>query len=106
MPAIDTEQSGLQLSPPFVLSVAVSPTGVLSASTASGLAFVGTGGEKRPTGQAQKKRKRKWGGLDQSEGRVTKVAEGPVVAMYVFLPLPWNIGYRDDAVHSWTTTNS
>ncbi|KAI0729930.1 WD40 repeat-like protein [Fomitopsis betulina] len=80
-PSSGSEQPGLQLSPPFVLSAAVSPTGILAVTTASGLLFVGTGGEKRPSNHAQKKRRKKWDGLNQSEGIVSKIAEGPVVAV-------------------------
>lgn len=106
-PSSNPEQPGPQLSPPFVLSVAVSPAGILAASTANGLVFVGAGGEKRPTGQAQKKRKRKWDGLNEGEGTVMKVAEGPVVAVCVFvLPPPICYGAKSVAVHFLTNTDS
>ncbi|KZT71304.1 hypothetical protein DAEQUDRAFT_666305 [Daedalea quercina L-15889] len=69
------------LSPPFVLSAAIASTGLFAATTASGLAFVGAGGEKLPLGHGKKKRRRRWEGLNESEGQLIKVAEGPVVAV-------------------------
>ncbi|KAH9930713.1 uncharacterized protein B0H18DRAFT_133165 [Fomitopsis serialis] len=60
-PSMPSDEPGLQLSPPFVLSTAISSTGMFVATTANGLAFVGAGGEKCPLGPAKsKKRKRRW----------------------------------------------
>ncbi|KAF9819787.1 hypothetical protein IEO21_01878 [Rhodonia placenta] len=75
--------SGVSLSPPFVLSTAVSLTGLVAASTADGRVWIGAGGEKRPSpvSGAKKKRSRKWDGLQENEGLWLQVAEGPVVAV-------------------------
>ncbi|KAI0748517.1 WD40 repeat-like protein [Daedaleopsis nitida] len=70
---------GVSLSPPFVLSVSVSASGLLAASTADGRVWLGGGGEKRPDGK--KKRARKWDGLKESEGIWLQVADGPVVSV-------------------------
>ncbi|RPD66416.1 WD40 repeat-like protein [Lentinus tigrinus ALCF2SS1-6] len=69
---------GVSLSPPFVLSVTVSSTGLLAAGTADGRAWIGGGGEKRPS--SKKKRSRKWEGLKEDEGIWLQVADGPVVS--------------------------
>ncbi|TFY57986.1 hypothetical protein EVJ58_g6692 [Rhodofomes roseus] len=79
-----SDEPGLQLSPPFVLSTAITSTGMFAAGTANGMLFIGTGGEKCPDGHVKKKRRRKWEGLVDTEGTWTKVAEGPVVAMCVY----------------------
>lgn len=77
----------MSLSPPFILSTAVSSTGIVAAGTADGRIWIGTGGEKRPaaaTGTSgKKKRSRKWEGLKKDEGLLLKVAEGPIVALWV-----------------------
>ncbi|KAH9945888.1 WD40 repeat-like protein [Epithele typhae] len=74
-----TPGQSVSLSPPFVLSLSVSPSGLLAASTADGRVWIGSGGEKRP-GAAKKKRTRKWEGLKTDAGSWLQVAEGPVVA--------------------------
>ncbi|KAI0362404.1 WD40 repeat-like protein [Trametes cingulata] len=73
---------GVSLSPPFVLSISISSTGLLAASTADGRVWLGGGGEKRPASSqgGKKKRSRKWEGLKEEEGRWLQVAEGPVVS--------------------------
>jgi hypothetical protein len=74
------------LSPPFILSTAISSTGILVAGTADGRIWIGTGGEKRHAGAgsiSKKKRSRKWEGLKEDEGLSMKIAEGPVVGLYV-----------------------
>ncbi|KAH7926623.1 hypothetical protein BV22DRAFT_1032619 [Leucogyrophana mollusca] len=79
--------SGVSLSPPFVLCSSISPSGIIAAGTADGRLWIGTGGEKSSGGSAgQKKRKRKWEGLNDDEGFVTDVAEGPVVATTFIAP--------------------
>ncbi|KIO13417.1 hypothetical protein M404DRAFT_122535 [Pisolithus tinctorius Marx 270] len=72
--------SGLAMSPPFILSLDISPTGVLAAGTADGRIYVGTSGETRAGGGRQNRR-RKWEGL-RSDGRILEeVARGPVTAL-------------------------
>ncbi|OSD08594.1 WD40 repeat-like protein [Trametes coccinea BRFM310] len=73
---------GVSLSPPFVLSVSISPLGLLAASTADGRVWLGGGGEKRPNSSQgnKKKRSRKWEGLKEDEGFWMQVADGPVVS--------------------------
>lgn len=68
----------MTLSPPFVMSMAMSPTGVLAAGTADGRLWLGFGGE-RASGLGKKKKK--WQGLNEEDTMMTKVAEGPIVAM-------------------------
>ncbi|KAJ3007670.1 hypothetical protein NUW54_g3458 [Trametes sanguinea] len=73
---------GVSLSPPFVLSISLSPLGLLAASTADGRVWLGGGGEKRPNPSQgnKKKRSRKWEGLKEDEGLWVQVADGPVVS--------------------------
>ncbi|KAI0636716.1 WD40 repeat-like protein [Trametes polyzona] len=72
---------GVSLSPPFVMSTAMTSTRLLAASTGDGRVWLGGGGEKRPsTSQSgRKKRTRKWEGLKEDEGLWLQVADGPVV---------------------------
>jgi len=74
------EDGGVSLSPPFILSMAMSNTGVLAAGTADGRLFVGFGGEKSSV-KGSKKKAKKWEGLGEEETLLLKVAEGPIVAM-------------------------
>ena len=69
----------MSLSPPFVMSLAVSSTGVVAAGTADGRLLIGFGAE---GALAMKKRPNKWEGLVGVETLLTKIAEGPVVALY------------------------
>ena len=62
-----------------MLSISVSSSGLLAASTADGRVWLGGGGEKRP--DSKKKRARKWDGLKESEGIWLQVADGPVVSV-------------------------
>lgn len=78
-------ESGISLSPPFIMSTAISSSGVIAAGTADGRIWIGTGGEKRLGVGAKKKRTRKWDGLREDEGLSVKVAEGPIVGLYGFL---------------------
>lgn len=70
--------SGVSLSPPFVLSIAVSPSGLLAAGIADGRVWLGAGGDKSAPSS---KRSRKWEGLSSSSGSWVQVADGPVVAV-------------------------
>ncbi|EJF66094.1 hypothetical protein DICSQDRAFT_97887 [Dichomitus squalens LYAD-421 SS1] len=68
---------GISLSPPFVLSLSVGPSGLFVVSTADGRAWVGGGGEKRS--DRKKKRPRRWEGLKEDDGLWLQVADGPIV---------------------------
>ncbi|KAI6022720.1 WD40 repeat-like protein [Pisolithus marmoratus] len=74
--------SGLTMSPPFILSLDISSTGILAAGTADGHIYVGTSGERSSgAGGGRQNRRRKWEGL-RSDGRVlVEVAQGPVTAL-------------------------
>jgi len=75
----------MALSPPFIMSLAVSSTGVIAAGTADGRLLIGFGGEKGSTTDAKTKKKAKkakrWNGFDQDESLLIKVAEGPIVTL-------------------------
>ncbi|PPQ87974.1 hypothetical protein CVT25_001053 [Psilocybe cyanescens] len=73
----------ISLSPPFVMSMAMSDTGILAAGIADGRLWIGFGGEKVVNSgtKAPKKRVKKWEGLDEDQTLLIKVAEGPIVAM-------------------------
>jgi len=74
--------SGVSLSPPFILSMSIAPTGLFALGTADGRVWLGAGGEKRTNSAgAKKKRSRKWEGLKIDDGIWLQVAEGPVVAV-------------------------
>ncbi|CAL1705173.1 unnamed protein product [Somion occarium] len=75
-------ENAVSLSPPFILSTAVSSTGLIAASTADGRLWLGTGGDKSHPSNSKpgKKRTRKWEGLRAEDGLFVQVAEGPVVA--------------------------
>ena len=73
---------GLSLSPPFIMSMAISNSGVLAAGTADGRVWLGFKGDKSSnSGKGPKKKSKKWEGLDQDEALLIKIAEGPIVAM-------------------------
>ncbi|KZP12563.1 WD40 repeat-like protein [Athelia psychrophila] len=75
-------ESGVSLSPPFVLSAALSSAGVIAAGTADGRVILGSAGEKLPSKKGKgAKRSRKWEGLKEDGIKTAKIAEGPVVAM-------------------------
>ncbi|KAF8891317.1 WD40-repeat-containing domain protein [Infundibulicybe gibba] len=77
----DNPLGGTSMSPPFIVSMAVSATGVIAAGTADGRLLLGFGGDKRASAKAaKKKRTRKWEGLDVDMSLDMKVADGPVVA--------------------------
>ncbi|KAH9857139.1 WD40-repeat-containing domain protein [Lenzites betulinus] len=74
----------ISLSPPFVLSISISKTRLIVASTADGRLWIGGGGEKRPSAPSQaskKKRSRKWEGLKQDQGLWVQAADGPIVSV-------------------------
>ncbi|KAL4077334.1 WD40-repeat-containing domain protein [Scleroderma yunnanense] len=77
-----TPSSGMSMSPPFVVSLSISSTGIIAAGTADGRVYVGTSGEKsHEAGAGRQKRRRKWEGL-RSEGRIiVEVAQGPVTGL-------------------------
>ncbi|KAF9053018.1 WD40-repeat-containing domain protein [Panaeolus papilionaceus] len=70
---------GMSLSPPFVMSVAVSSSGVLAAGTADGNLLIAFGGEKKSGGP--KRKTKSWNGLEDAKSQVRKVAEGPIVSL-------------------------
>jgi hypothetical protein len=70
----------MSLSPPFVMSAAISSTGVMAAGTADGRLWLGFGGEKVAQSKS-KKRTRKWEGFNPDDEHLEKIAEGPIVAM-------------------------
>jgi len=73
---------GMGLSPPFIMSMAMSNTGVLAAGTADGRLWLGFKGDKAAhSGKGPRKKSKKWEGLDEDEALLIKVAEGPIVAM-------------------------
>ncbi|GJE90788.1 WD40 repeat-like protein [Phanerochaete sordida] len=72
--------SGVSMSPPFILSTAVSPSGVVAATTADGRLWIGGGGDKNAPSVDKKKRSRKWEGLREQDGTFVQVADGPVVS--------------------------
>ncbi|KAF7985125.1 hypothetical protein HWV62_9043 [Athelia sp. TMB] len=75
-------ESGVSLSPPFILSTALSPAGILAAGTADGRILLGTAGEKLVAKKGKGgRRSRKWEGLKEDGMRIIKAAEGPIVAM-------------------------
>lgn len=81
--AIAPPTSGISLSPPFVLSLSLSVTGLLAATTADGRLWIGGGGDKAAPFNNKKKRVRKWEGLREGDGVFVQVADGPVVARCV-----------------------
>jgi hypothetical protein len=81
-PDVYVVEGGLSLSPPFIMSMAMSSTGVLAAGTADGRLWIGFKGDKTSNlGKIPKKKLKKWEGLDEDEALVIKIAEGPIVAM-------------------------
>lgn len=77
-----TVVGGMGLSPPFIMSIAMSSAGIIAAGTADGRLLIGCGGCKTPKPKgSKKKRTRKWQGLDPEEEIIIKIAEGPIVAM-------------------------
>nr|GAT60084.1 predicted protein [Mycena chlorophos] len=71
---------GVSLSPPFILSAALTGTGAVAAGTADGRLWVSCSGDKS-VNSGKKKRSRKWEGLNEEDEILEKIAEGPVVAM-------------------------
>ncbi|KAG1895675.1 WD40-repeat-containing domain protein [Suillus fuscotomentosus] len=84
-----SESSGVSMSPPFILSSAMSPSGILAAGTADGRVWIGTGGEKMigvSSGASVKKKRRKWEGLKQDGAFTADVGHGPITALTFFGP--------------------
>ncbi|KAK7467336.1 hypothetical protein VKT23_004393 [Stygiomarasmius scandens] len=71
---------GMSFSPPFIMSTAISPSGLFAAGTGDGRVWIGFGGEKKPS-TAPKKKSRKWSGLDREGEVLIKVVDGPIVTM-------------------------
>jgi hypothetical protein len=69
----------MALAPPFVMSSAMSSASLLAVGTSDGRLWLGCGGQK----VVGKKKTRRWGGLAKEAEIAVKVAEGPIVAMYV-----------------------
>jgi hypothetical protein len=76
-------ESGISLSPPFVLCLSISRKSVVATGTADGQLWIGRGGEKGLTIKTKKKERKKWEGLGDGKGLSIKIADGPVVAVYV-----------------------
>ncbi|KAF5389952.1 hypothetical protein D9757_003629 [Collybiopsis confluens] len=79
-----TVSDGISLSPPFIMSTAMSSNGILAAGTADGRLWAGLGGQKGLVSKSKSKakRSRKWNGLSDEDGILcTKVADGPIVAL-------------------------
>lgn len=79
--------SGVSLSPPFIQCTSLSASGVVAVGTADGQVWIGAGGEKRSGGK--KKKNRKWEGLKENESLSQKIAEGPIVGMWVVICVIW-----------------
>ncbi|KAF8635511.1 hypothetical protein AX17_003901 [Amanita inopinata Kibby_2008] len=80
-------EGGMSLSPPFIASMAVSSTGVLSAGTADGRLWISFAGESPKDKSAKSKKSAKhWKGLERDKEHLIKIAEGPVVAMALHDP--------------------
>ncbi|KAF8559633.1 WD40 repeat-like protein [Imleria badia] len=73
--------SGVSLSPPFIISLSISPTGIIAAGTADGRLYIGTSGEKSSEAGDRQRRQRKWNGLKMDGRIVADVAEGPIVGL-------------------------
>ncbi|KAF9227856.1 WD40 repeat-like protein [Gyrodon lividus] len=78
--------SGVFMSPPFILSLSISSSGVIAAGTADGRVYIGTGGEKSEGASGRRKRRRKWDGLRGEGKTVAEAAEGPIVALTFTAP--------------------
>jgi len=60
----------------------MSTSGAVAAGTADGRLYLGFGGEKASTAtKKDKKKSKKWEGLDADHCILIKAAEGPIVAM-------------------------
>jgi hypothetical protein len=73
----------MSLSPPFIVSMAISLTGVLAAGTADGQLWINFSGESSKDGGSKiTKAPKTWAGLNGETEHIMKIAEGPLVAMY------------------------
>jgi len=102
MSGISPPTSGVSMSPPFILSSALSPSGIFAAGIADGRVWIGTGGEKIsrvPAGTSGKKKRRKWEGLKQDESFTADVGHGPIAALYALNVVFMNHGNLDTRHH-------
>lgn len=74
---------GMSLSPPFIVSTAISSTGALAAGTADGQLWINFAGESPRDASLKKvvKAVKTWDGLNEKTEHVVKIAEAPIVAM-------------------------
>ncbi|KAF9447263.1 WD40 repeat-like protein [Macrolepiota fuliginosa MF-IS2] len=82
---LSTQDDKVSMSPPFIMSLAVAPNGIVAAGTADGKLWLGFGGEKTPSASKNKK-KTKWGGLELDLASIISVAEAPIVAVAFHSP--------------------
>ncbi|KAF9063815.1 hypothetical protein BDP27DRAFT_1334466 [Rhodocollybia butyracea] len=95
---------GVSLSPPFIMSTAMSSTGILAAGTADGHLWLGLGGQKG-LGKDKIKRSKKWNGLSDEEKQVyVKVADGPIVAMSFSAPTTLTASTLMGSIIQWEIT--
>jgi hypothetical protein len=72
----------MSLSPPFIMSMAISLTGVLAAGTVDGQLWINFSGESSKDGGSKNTKGLKtWAGLNEDTEHIAKIAEGPLVAM-------------------------
>jgi hypothetical protein len=98
-PAAAPPSSGISLSPPFILSFSLSPTGLVAVTTADGRLWVGSGGDKSAL-SANKKKSRKWQGLSEKDSLFLQVANGPIVSRYCGLYHQNYVRYEDGSFSS------
>lgn len=77
MPPMPPTETNATMAPPFIMSFAISSTGVIAGGTACGRLWIGIGGEKK----AGCKKTKKWEGLSPSESAAVSAAQGPIVAV-------------------------
>ena len=72
------------MSLPFIISLSISPTGIVAAGTADGRLYIGTSGEKSSEASGDRQRRQRiWKGLKMDGRIIVDVAEGPIVGLYV-----------------------
>ncbi|KAF8334259.1 uncharacterized protein EI90DRAFT_3051598 [Cantharellus anzutake] len=85
LPPRETNDPHVSMSPPFILSMAISSSGVLAVGTADGRLWLGFGGEipkDSSSINAKTKRRRHWEGLKRKGASLTlSIASGPVVGV-------------------------
>ncbi|KAM6500292.1 WD40-repeat-containing domain protein [Amanita muscaria] len=74
---------GMSLSPPFIVSTAISSTGALAAGTADGQLWINFAGESPRDASLKKivKAVKTWDGLNEKTEHAVKIAEAPIVVM-------------------------